>query len=73
MASFSFFDFANEYHLLSNQKVFARVPGKDFYPLERIGSPPGQEIKSLWGTPAVYGEGIAPGLKETCYSVSSMD
>jgi hypothetical protein len=29
MASFTCLDFAKEIHLLSNQKVFARGPGKD--------------------------------------------
>jgi hypothetical protein len=50
MASFCAFDFAKEYHLLSNQKVFARVlQAKTFTP--RKGgwcfhqSSPEQEIK----------------------------
>ncbi len=77
MASFCTFDFAKEYHLLSNQKVFARaLQAKTFSPWKG-----GDIITSLHlsrklspeRTPAVFGEVIYLGRTEQTYSASSID
>jgi hypothetical protein len=71
MVSFCSFDFANEYHLLSNHKVFARVfQAKTLAPWKGRGVSTslhlGRRLSSLRisGAPAVYGEGIDLGRAE---------
>jgi hypothetical protein len=68
MASFCAFDFAKEYHLLSNQKVFARVfQAKTFTPRKGGGVATSLHLSrklSLERTPAVFGEGIDLGRTE---------
>jgi len=80
MVSFCAFDFANEYHLLSNHKVFARVfQAKTFSPRKGKGVSTSLHLgrilssTSVRSAPAVTGEGIDLGRGEYFYSLSSID
>jgi hypothetical protein len=80
MVSFCCFDFAKEYHLLSNQKVFARVfQVKTFLPKRGVFPPvftwagnsdPGSCPEHLPFSAKEYIPGLSAHFR---YSVSSMD